>query len=190
MHSATATAISMPSTGLCTWQATYGIQNCIDGTSNTIAFSEAAVGDQSEQPFQRLIGLQGVQIPLSSMIYGALANPALTPSVLPLCQRAYPSGSSGCFQMQPGENRAHGSMAMAMFNIVATSNAHNDTWTHCGLNASSPAVLSNADSYHSGGVNTLMGDGSVRFVKDSINPKTWWALGTKAGGEVISSDSY
>jgi prepilin-type N-terminal cleavage/methylation domain-containing protein/prepilin-type processing-associated H-X9-DG protein len=47
-----------------------------------------------------------------------------------------------------------------------------------------------ADSYHPGGVNCLMGDGSVRFIKDSINGQAWRALGTIAGGEVISSDAY
>ena len=47
-----------------------------------------------------------------------------------------------------------------------------------------------ASSYHPGGVNTLFGDGSVRFVKNTVNPVTWYALGTIAGGEVISSDSY
>jgi prepilin-type processing-associated H-X9-DG protein len=45
-------------------------------------------------------------------------------------------------------------------------------------------------SRHPGGVNTLFGDGSVHFMKSSINPLTWVALGTIAGGEVISSDSY
>jgi hypothetical protein len=30
----------------------------------------------------------------------------------------------------------------------------------------------------------------VRFVKDSISPETWWAMGTSANGEVISADSY
>jgi prepilin-type N-terminal cleavage/methylation domain-containing protein/prepilin-type processing-associated H-X9-DG protein len=45
-------------------------------------------------------------------------------------------------------------------------------------------------SYHSGGVNVSFLDGTVRFVKDSINYNTWIALGTCAGGEVISSDSY
>jgi prepilin-type N-terminal cleavage/methylation domain-containing protein/prepilin-type processing-associated H-X9-DG protein len=45
-------------------------------------------------------------------------------------------------------------------------------------------------SYHPGGVNTLMGDGSVRFVKSTINGDTWRALGTIAGGEVISADAY
>jgi hypothetical protein len=35
-----------------------------------------------------------------------------------------------------------------------------------------------------------MADGSVHFIKRSINQYTWWALGTRANGEVISSDSY
>jgi prepilin-type N-terminal cleavage/methylation domain-containing protein/prepilin-type processing-associated H-X9-DG protein len=187
---ATCTALNMPSTGLFTWQASYGIQTCTDGTSNTIAFSEAAVGYQGEQPLQRLIGLQGVQIPYTSMIYDASTNPALVLSVIQMCQQAYQSGNAGNVDLQRGENWAHGSMAMAMFNTVVPPNAYNDTWTHCGRNASSRAVLSNADSYHPGGVNTLMADGSVRFVKDSVNQQTWWALGTKGNGEVISSDSY
>jgi len=45
-------------------------------------------------------------------------------------------------------------------------------------------------SFHPGGVNVLMGDGSVRFIKDTINPVTPRALVTRAGGEVISADQY
>ena len=41
-----------------------------------------------------------------------------------------------------------------------------------------------------GGVNVLMGDGSVRFIKDSISPITMRSLVTRAGGEVVSSDAY
>ncbi len=47
-----------------------------------------------------------------------------------------------------------------------------------------------ARSYHPGGVNALLGDGSVRFVKSTVDGNTWRALGTVAGGEVISSDQY
>jgi prepilin-type N-terminal cleavage/methylation domain-containing protein/prepilin-type processing-associated H-X9-DG protein len=45
-------------------------------------------------------------------------------------------------------------------------------------------------SFHSGGVNVLMGDGSVRFVKSSINVVTLRGLVTLAGGEILSADSY
>jgi len=45
-------------------------------------------------------------------------------------------------------------------------------------------------SYHPGGVNILLGDGSVRFVKDSVDGRAWRALGTVGGGEVISADAY
>ena len=45
-------------------------------------------------------------------------------------------------------------------------------------------------SMHPGGANMLFGDGSVRFLKSSINPVPWRALATRAFGEVVSSDSY
>jgi prepilin-type processing-associated H-X9-DG protein len=45
-----------------------------------------------------------------------------------------------------------------------------------------------ARSKHSGGVNVAFADGSVRFIRDSINLQTWQAMGTKAGGEVVAQD--
>jgi prepilin-type N-terminal cleavage/methylation domain-containing protein len=47
-----------------------------------------------------------------------------------------------------------------------------------------------ARSQHPGGVQALLGDGGVRFFKDSINVNVWRALGSPAGGEVISADAY
>ncbi|MHC5538827.1 H-X9-DG-CTERM domain-containing protein, partial [Singulisphaera rosea] len=47
-----------------------------------------------------------------------------------------------------------------------------------------------ASSNHPGGVNTLFGDGSVRYVKNTVSPIVWRALGTIAGGEVVSADQY
>jgi prepilin-type N-terminal cleavage/methylation domain-containing protein/prepilin-type processing-associated H-X9-DG protein len=45
-----------------------------------------------------------------------------------------------------------------------------------------------ANSSHTNGMNVGMGDGSVRFVTQSISPGTWWAAQTPAGGEVLGSD--
>jgi len=45
-------------------------------------------------------------------------------------------------------------------------------------------------SFHSGGSNFGMADGSVRFVKQSVDQRTYNALGSRRGGEVISSDAY
>jgi prepilin-type N-terminal cleavage/methylation domain-containing protein/prepilin-type processing-associated H-X9-DG protein len=48
----------------------------------------------------------------------------------------------------------------------------------------------NSRSWHPGGVNVLLGDGSVKFIKSSTDGMVWRALGSVAGGEVISADSY
>jgi hypothetical protein len=45
-------------------------------------------------------------------------------------------------------------------------------------------------SYHPGGVNTLMLEGSVRFSKSPTINATWRAVGTRAGREALSSDRY
>jgi prepilin-type processing-associated H-X9-DG protein len=51
-------------------------------------------------------------------------------------------------------------------------------------------AFSASRSRHAGGVNSLFGDGSVHFIKNSINPITWVALNSIQAAEVISSDSY
>ncbi len=61
--------------------------------------------------------------------------------------------------------------------ITATEPSPGDTYA---------AVTSR--SYHTGGVNALLMDGSVRFVSNGVTPATWRALGTRSGGEVISGD--
>ena len=47
-----------------------------------------------------------------------------------------------------------------------------------------------AGSFHPGGVNMLLCDGSVRFVKDTVNVVTWRAIGSRNFGEIVSQDSY
>jgi prepilin-type processing-associated H-X9-DG protein len=45
-------------------------------------------------------------------------------------------------------------------------------------------------SLHPGGCNFLFGDGSVRFVKETVNPRVFSYLSTRAGGEVVSADQF
>jgi prepilin-type N-terminal cleavage/methylation domain-containing protein/prepilin-type processing-associated H-X9-DG protein len=56
-------------------------------------------------------------------------------------------------------------------------------WSWLSLNVA-------ARSRHAGGVNTLMSDGRVQFMKNAINVLVWQGLGSMNGGEVISSDAY
>ena len=59
-----------------------------------------------------------------------------------------------------------------------------------GLDGSSTTATSydvmTARSYHSGGVNALFMDGSIRFTANSVDPAVWRAMGTRSGGEPAS----
>ncbi len=63
-------------------------------------------------------------------------------------------------------------------------------WWSTGDGGNTDTTMIGASSKHPGGVNATMLDGSVKFVKDSVSVTTWWALATKAGGEVIDASSY
>jgi prepilin-type N-terminal cleavage/methylation domain-containing protein/prepilin-type processing-associated H-X9-DG protein len=66
-------------------------------------------------------------------------------------------------------------------------------WTETGPFVAQGTNAGNNDelfSFHPGGINVLMGDGSVRFIKDSVNVVTLRALVSCAGGEVVSADQY
>jgi prepilin-type processing-associated H-X9-DG protein len=60
----------------------------------------------------------------------------------------------------------------------------------CGSGGYENPGVFNSASNHPGGANFLMCDGSVRFLKNSINLPVIWALGSRAQGEIISADSY
>jgi prepilin-type N-terminal cleavage/methylation domain-containing protein/prepilin-type processing-associated H-X9-DG protein len=57
-------------------------------------------------------------------------------------------------------------------------------------NHGSNTAFSASRSRHPGGVNSLFGDGSVHFMKNTINPTIWVGLNTIGSGEVISADAY
>src|SRR5262249_6488249 len=48
----------------------------------------------------------------------------------------------------------------------------------------------NPTSNHPGGVNVSFMDGSVHFIKNSINLQVWWFMGTRGRGEILSADAY
>jgi prepilin-type N-terminal cleavage/methylation domain-containing protein/prepilin-type processing-associated H-X9-DG protein len=72
------------------------------------------------------------------------------------------------------------------------------TLGHTGDASDVPAHTPNSsvnhvDDFWSGhvqGVNFLFVDGSVRNINNSISPPVWWALGTRAGGEPVSSEDF
>jgi prepilin-type processing-associated H-X9-DG protein len=59
-----------------------------------------------------------------------------------------------------------------------------------GASMANMAVQLPPSSAHPGGVNVAFGDGSVRFMKDSIALSVWRALSTRNGGEVVSASDY
>jgi prepilin-type N-terminal cleavage/methylation domain-containing protein/prepilin-type processing-associated H-X9-DG protein len=181
------------STGLFWWYQQYSIKDCTDGTSNTIAFSEALVSNggtiSNKYPgnsIQNVAGAGG-----AAQQYDANTNPAAILTGLNACNTAF-AASAGLNNLR-GIFWEVGSLGMTMFNTIVPPNSTTYLWGACrGTSGGYPndATFANTSSHHPGGVNVLMGDGSVKFIKNSINQATWWALGTKGNGEVISSDSY
>jgi prepilin-type N-terminal cleavage/methylation domain-containing protein/prepilin-type processing-associated H-X9-DG protein len=163
-----------------------------DGTSNTVGFCELVKGTGSYAG-----GFDGLK-PSSSFVNtsanasGATgtANPqtdynncnitgGVTPArVLAATGGDWPNGAAWWW----------GRSGQTRYNHVMPPNTFNCSFG--GDNGDSDDDALTASSRHSGGVNLLMMDGSVRFVKDSINRITWWAIATMAGGEVVSADSY
>jgi len=173
-----------------------GIESIRDGTSNTSLFSERLTGIagnpvvlRGSPDFKRAIynntaapahnaGTTGAQ----QFIAGCNSIPGSTPSI-----SAYYSGwvwtASYPWHFAPDAFNHVGPPNSVMCN---NPNDYFGTWlTVCGPSSSAPP-----NSNHPGGVNMGFADGSVRFVKDSVGLQAWWAIGTRSGGEVVSSDAY
>jgi prepilin-type N-terminal cleavage/methylation domain-containing protein len=180
-----------PTTGLFAFQRSYGARDCSDGLSHTVAFAEGMVGAPGPAAHGKNVGLSGVAIPASAMLYDASTDPGATSAGIGRCDAAWDNGDVSKIDSWRGANYARGCIGLSLFNTVVTPNAQQGEWTHC-RDTMLPfmSVYCNADSAHPGGVGTLMADGSVCFVKDAVDPRVWWALGTRSGGEIINDDSY
>jgi prepilin-type N-terminal cleavage/methylation domain-containing protein/prepilin-type processing-associated H-X9-DG protein len=113
----------------------------------------------------------------------------------------------GLYPLVRGEGPAGGPTARHRFwrwadpgSAFGTSGQPNNKGLPTNEGASWPTTVATAGnqagpneepySYHPGGVNALFGDGSVRFVKDSINLVAFRSILTLSGGETVSSDQY
>jgi len=132
-----------------------------DGTSNTLLAGESVNG-------------------VSKYDQGSTAAPVSPP-------RFGPYWGSGTHTAVHGRIDPPSSTSAISFLPNAGSGYLYPTSSQFGLKAPYAWTFS---SRHSGGVNMLMADGSVRFIKNSISVYTWWAIATMAGSEVVSSDSY
>jgi len=173
-----------------------GVEGVTDGTSNTALFSERPLG---------LAG--GATVTLSSpdakraifnvTCSNCLSNTGQTGalSLLSACKSLPPTTTSvrsnGNGYMWAAAYPWH--LAVNAYLHVGTPNsvtcnnlADQGGWLSFG----GPMGSVPPSSYHSGGVNMGFADGSVKFIKDSVSPQTFWAIGTRKNGEVVSSDSY
>ena len=144
------------------------IAEITDGTSNTVAIAEDAGRDASFQsPYleQDMIGSSP-----RGDAYIVQFNP---PRNVPTGQRRYWrwADADGSFGVSTQPNNKARPMKTNGFYLPPDRTIEGN---NCGAN-------DEAFSFHPGGVNVLMGDGSVRFIKDSINIVTWRSLISRAG---------
>jgi prepilin-type N-terminal cleavage/methylation domain-containing protein/prepilin-type processing-associated H-X9-DG protein len=148
------------------------VASVTDGTSNTALFSET-----KRSYYTGTAGSVPAGDPLLVYLTGTGDN-----FIPPVCTPASNSGSIAYRGQEYYRN-------LPMTGYYSHTLTPNTQMWDCGY---TDFVRSHqaARSYHSGGVNAGFADGSVKFIKNTINITTWNALGTRAGGEVISADQY
>jgi prepilin-type N-terminal cleavage/methylation domain-containing protein/prepilin-type processing-associated H-X9-DG protein len=174
--------------------APLGLRHISDGSSNTIAFGEwkLGTGNKSIITFPQDIIFPG------SMPAGITRNTATM--YMPAGQTALLTWLAQCVKVAAtsrqgktpdmGSNWAFTLPGVSLGNLILPPNPQYYNCTaNTGDSLMSPGVWG-LSSYHSGGANVLMSDGSVKFLKNSTNMQTLWALGSRAWGEVISADAY
>jgi prepilin-type N-terminal cleavage/methylation domain-containing protein/prepilin-type processing-associated H-X9-DG protein len=197
-HDMTQAAKPVATNGIFAMWMSYDLRDVTDGTSNTIAFGEWC-SQNYNVPTGRGRGVGVENVPDSNPSGrqdSAGANPAAMIAGLNSCTTAWNSATS-TLDNELGAMWAMGEQGYSMMNFVQVPNDTQYPFGFCTLNSegadggADDAAYCGPASYHPGGANLLLCDGSVRFVKSSINRTgVMWALASRNGGEVISSDSY
>jgi prepilin-type N-terminal cleavage/methylation domain-containing protein/prepilin-type processing-associated H-X9-DG protein len=177
-----------------------GLRNVTDGSSNTIAFGEWKVGDGNSA----MISVTTDIVCIGTLPAGVVRNTPNTSWPSPILIANLPTWLNQCataiatsadrtdHTSTLGENWWSGLYGYTMGDVLQ---APNPKTPNCSFSSQSNNTLANpgiigSRSNHSGGANFLFADGSVHFLKDSTSQATICSLGSIAGGEVISSDSY
>jgi prepilin-type N-terminal cleavage/methylation domain-containing protein/prepilin-type processing-associated H-X9-DG protein len=189
---------------------TFGIEGVTDGTSNTAAISERLIGTgdygnssgvASIGPGNKNLALRGL---FSTGVAITLDGGGLTGGTQAQALYAACNSISGTQLLTVQQGTTSGWWCgfswdgNTGWNLDFNSYNHWQTPNKIGCTASNtwdaltggPMDAIPPTSNHPGGVNMAFCDGSVHFIKDSVTPQTFWALGTRNLGEVISSDSY
>ncbi|MBI2806542.1 MAG: DUF1559 domain-containing protein [Planctomycetes bacterium] len=138
-----------------------------DGASNTAAFCESTLGNG--------IPLAAGTPPTNPRIY-VLEVPGSSDPTPAACD-----GMAGNWAANRGAMWINGHFGHTLYNHFYPPNSRK--WA-CGNGSHNKALVS-ARSNHTGGVNLLLADGSVRFVNETVSLTTWRALATRMGDEVL-----
>jgi prepilin-type N-terminal cleavage/methylation domain-containing protein/prepilin-type processing-associated H-X9-DG protein len=188
-----------------TYGGTVTLATVTDGTSNTAIFSENLMGNSSNgtYPVTGLGTPGGGSLWIMSISITATTPPSpnlgsLGANLQYLTQTYCMTGSTlSSFSTQGFAWASSGNGEGGGYSHVNTPNLKN-CWGSNQDTVSPNAANGNqyqwgsmiaAKSNHPGGVNMGFLDGSVKFIKNTVNPGTYGAIGTKAGGEIVTSDS-
>jgi prepilin-type N-terminal cleavage/methylation domain-containing protein/prepilin-type processing-associated H-X9-DG protein len=177
-----------------------GLRNVRDGSSNTIAIGEFLIGDFNTSKITLLSDIGDAPGTLPSgitrntqtinMPYGASPGASNIINWLTSCKTSLSTPSTN--KSQQGDSWAFGVFAHSLGNYILAPNPKYPGCVDQTSNASDfdRVGVYSSSSYHAGGANASMCDGSVRFLKETTSLQTIWALGSRDQGEVLSADSY
>jgi len=160
------------------------VRDIVDGTCNTAAFSEHAMGIiGSGNPSHRLAHLrQGLRRSTRSLNQADLELWCATPNP----SDGIDTGNYGTLWAWRHSDYRH---VLSPNHRFCTEARFGVPIVYGGVGFSYQ-YLNPATSFHPNGVNLLLCDGSVRFIKDSISRGVWQALGTRAGQETIANTEF